>query len=107
MTYEPNPGTTLAAAEAISSGQQSFTRDQVAYLIHIAFLSGIEHARAFGTAVLIAGWEIHQQPHRTRDMLIAERLAEYEHHAGPVTYHGGPVDWGTGKPTRNHLKAAA
>ena len=33
-------------------------------------------------------------------MLIADRLAEYERTAGPVRYHGGPVDWETGRPLR-------
>lgn len=106
MTYQPDAGTTLAAVDAINSGQQTFTRAQVAYLMHLTFLSGIEHARTFGTAILIAGWDINTTPRRTRDLLIAERLAEYERTAGPARYTGGPVDWETGQPVR-HLEVAA
>jgi hypothetical protein len=77
----PNPraGVTLKAVAALTDPNvQHFTREQVAYLIHLAFLSGAEHRRAFDHAELIAAWDVNTTPLRTREQRIAWEMAEYE-----------------------------
>lgn len=71
-------GVTLKAAEALTDpNRQYFTREQVAYLIHLAFLSGAEHRRAFDTAELIATWDADTTPQQTQEARIAWELGQY------------------------------
>lgn len=105
MTYKPDPGTTLAATEAMRT-QDTFTRDQVAYLIAVAYQVGRQHTLTQDLAETIACWDEHATPPQTREQRIAARMAHYERTSGPARYHGGPVDWNTGQPVR-HLEVAA
>lgn len=50
-------GSTLRAADALRSGQQTFTADQVAYLMHLAYEAGRTGAYLGDLADLYAGWE--------------------------------------------------
>lgn len=75
-------GVTLKAAEALTDpGRQYFTREQVACLIHLAFLSGAEHRRAFDTAELIATWDANTTPRRTRQQRVDWELAQHAEQA--------------------------
>jgi hypothetical protein len=105
VTYKPDPGTTLAAIEAMRT-QDTFTRDQVAYLIAVAYQVGRRHTLAEDLAETVACWDEHATPAQTRERRIAARIAAYERTSGPATYLGGPVDWETGQPVR-HLGVAA
>lgn len=77
----PNPraGVTLKAVDALTNPDvQHFTRDQVAYLLELAFLSGAEHRRLFDLADMLTSWEVHGPWRRTRKQRIAWEMAEYE-----------------------------
>lgn len=108
-------GTTLRAIDAIRSPQQTYTRDQVAYLMHLAYLSGRTTRALDDLAELHGTWAEHREPRITREQRVAERIADMEqaarraahlegraHHDHP----GGPVDWHTGQPVQQ-LGAAA
>jgi hypothetical protein len=88
-------GITLAAAEALAS-QQTFTRPQVAYLLALA----LDQRRTADLAETIATWQDHAVTPPTREQRVADRLAEMERRSGPPRYHGGPVDYETGRPFR-------
>jgi hypothetical protein len=88
----PNPraGVTLKAVDALrDTNVQHFTREQVAYLMHLAFLSGAEHRRAHDVAELMATWDekfpgpgrctvVRPHTKRIRDLRKAARMAEYD-----------------------------
>lgn len=68
-------GVTLKAVDALRDPNvQHFTRDQVAYLMHLAFLSGAEHRRAHDTAEMIASWDVAATVQETRAQRIAWEL---------------------------------
>lgn len=93
MTFQRDPGTILAATEAMRT-RDTFTRDQVAYLIALAYDTGRIHGYADDLAETVGCWQNYAPPPRlTRKQRIAERLAEYERTAGPAAYRGGPVNW--------------
>lgn len=92
MTLQP--GVTLAACHALTGPQELFTRAQVAYLIDLAYQTGLAHGRAYDEAQLLTGWLEHHTDPPTR----ADRIAAEVNRAGPATYRGGPVDWDTGQP---------
>jgi hypothetical protein len=74
----PTAGVTLKAVEALRDPNvQHFTREQVAYLMHLAFLSGAEHRRAFDLAELIATWDANTNPRQTREQRIAFEMQRY------------------------------
>jgi hypothetical protein len=74
----PTAGVTLKAVEALRNPDvQHFTREQAAYLMHLAFLSGAEHRRAFDLAELIATWDANTSPRRTREQRIAFEMQRY------------------------------
>jgi len=110
VTYQPDPGTTLNAADALRSGQQSFTREQVAYLLHLAYRTGLHQNRSAGTAELVATWAAKHQRPPTRAERIAVEVAAmaaetariHKQRGWPVDYEytGGPVDWDTGLALR-------
>jgi len=115
-----DPGTTLAATTAIREGQHTFTREQAAYLVALAYHTGRLHAAAEDLAEVAACWAEYAQPRPTREQRIAARMAEMDQAARqaaaragrPYRIHpGGPVDWETGRPAthnRNrHLTLAA
>jgi hypothetical protein len=100
VTYKPNPGMTLIAVNAMQT-QEQFSRAQVAYIVAVAYEIGRRHTLAEDLAETIGTWDAHATPSQVRDKRKAARLAEYERLAGPARYHGGPVDWETGRPLRS------
>lgn len=98
MTSTLSPGTTLAAVEAMR-GQDTFTRDQVAYLVHLAYETGRLHGYAREMADTVECWQDHLQPRATRAQRKAARDAVMRN-PPTGTYTGGPVDWETGQPLR-------
>jgi hypothetical protein len=85
VTYQPDPGTTLTAVDAIRDGQELFDRAQVTYLMHLAFGSGLFYGHSFDVADMLATWAAHgiEQPSR------AERIAAEVAAAGPAKFAGG------------------
>jgi hypothetical protein len=78
----PTAGVTLKAVDALRDQDvQHFTREQVAYLMHLAFLSGAEHRRAFDLAELIATWDANSTPQQTREQRIAYEMQRYAEQA--------------------------
>lgn len=113
-TTPPEPGAALAAVEAVQGVQQTFTRAEVALLMHLAFDSGRTAAYSADLAERHTLWATNAR-RPTYDELVAGRLAEMDHAARaravregrPYRLHpGGPVDWETGEPIRP-LRAVA
>ncbi|WFE45325.1 hypothetical protein [Verrucosispora sp. WMMD1129] len=111
----PSAGGILAASAALQGPQQTFTREQVAYLMHLAYDAGRtatvldDVARAHCTALDA------DTLRRTFEQRVADELAAMDQAARARAkrerrpyriYPGGAVDWETGEPVR-HLKAAA
>lgn len=101
-------GNILRAADALRSGQQTFTAHQVAYLIALTYDLGRRHAAAEDLAAMAGCWAEYAEPAPTRADRIAAELAEMddlarrraEREGRPYQPHpGGPVDWETGLPT--------
>ena len=108
-------GTALRAATALQRGQQTFTGEQVAYLMHLAYDSGRTATYLADLAEQHCNWQDHAAERRTYEQLVADRLAEMdraarvraEREGRPYRiYPGGPVDWETGEPVRR-LEIAA
>lgn len=78
-------GVTLSATEALQGDQQVFTREQVAYLIELAWMSGLSHGRLYDQAELIATWDAATSPRETREQRVAREIAA----AGPEKFAGG------------------
>lgn len=68
-------GVTLSAVEALGKAQM-FTRDQVAYYIKLAYLSGGRTKNLLDDAELIATFAEHITPREVREQRIARRRAE-------------------------------
>lgn len=106
MTYQPDPGTTLAAAEALFGDQQVFTRDQVAYLLALA----LDQRRITDLAETLATWAAAEHAPPSRTPRVAARIAEMTANTRQIhrargwpddyEYTGGPVDWDTGLATQ-------
>ncbi|GIE79073.1 hypothetical protein Aph02nite_50230 [Actinoplanes philippinensis] len=102
-------GTVLRAGEALLGEQETFTREQVAYLIDLAFESGLRFRAAYAEGEMLASWARHHGAPPTRAERIAAELAAVdraarlraEREGRPYrVYRGGPVDWETGAPVR-------
>jgi hypothetical protein len=98
VTTTLEPGTTLAAVEAMTS-RETFTRAQVAYLVHLAYETGRLHGYAGEMAETVECWREYVQPRTTRVQRQAARDAVMRNPPAG-TYTGGPVDWDTGRPLR-------
>lgn len=87
MTIQLDPGTTLAAAEALQAWRgKPWTDEQVAYLIALAYREGLAHGNTFQVAELLATWAEHPaEPMPTR----ADRIAAEVAAAGPERFAGG------------------
>lgn len=114
-THTTPAGVTLRVVDALHGPQQTFTRDQVAYLISLAYQAGRRHAAADDLAEMVGCWQEYAEAPRTREQRVADRMAEMDRLARiraaregrPYRIHpGGPVDWDTGRPVRR-LEAAA
>ncbi|MDG4770677.1 hypothetical protein [Solwaraspora sp. WMMD792] len=100
-----NAGTVLRAAEALGE-RETFTREQVAHLLALAYQSGRADRHAAEVAELRASWTERPVPRPTREQRIrAEVDAMAAYAAAQETtwrgqYPGGPVDYETGRITR-------
>lgn len=109
-------GVILAAADALNSGQQAFTRAQAAYLMRIAYDAGRTARYREDLAELHSTWDGSTWRHKTNEQMVAERLSGYAQAGERInirlgrpagyTHPGGPVDWNTGRPVR-HLTGVA
>lgn len=102
-------GTVLRAGEALLGEQETFTREQVAYLVSLAFESGIRFASTHAQGEMLSSWAQHHAAPPTRAERIAAELAaadrgarlRAEREGRPYRiYRGGPVEWETGAPVR-------
>lgn len=101
MTITLDPGTTLAATDALKHRRgQQWTDEQVAYLIALAYTSGLTDGHTRQVAELIATWAEHPTtPAPTRQDRIAAEVAA----AGPARFAGGlprPQDYFPADPDR-------
>jgi hypothetical protein len=72
-------GSTLAAVEALQDPKrETFTRAQVAYLIDLAFRTGVQHRNTYDRAEMIAEWNAHASPQSIRERRIAGEMRQYE-----------------------------
>lgn len=101
-------GTTLRAVAALRT-HRTFTADQTAYLMALAYDSGRTCAYREDLAEMHSVWEDHADRRRTYEQRVADRMAEMDRSARaraeregrPYRIHpGGPVDWETGQPVR-------
>ncbi|MEU4570804.1 hypothetical protein [Micromonospora sp. NPDC023956] len=116
MSTTPSAGGILAAADALHSPQQTFTRDQVAYLMHLAYDSGRTAHHLEDVARLHCTGIDNAFLRRTHEQRVADEIADMTARAERLhadmgrppgyEYRGGPVDWDTGRPVR-HLGAVA
>jgi len=113
----PTAGSVLAAAAALQDPtRDTYTRDQVAYLMHLAYLSGGTARHVGDIHEMTATWARHPHERATAEQRHAERMAEMTAAATRINaelgrpadyeYRGGPVDWATGRPARR-LEVAA
>ena len=70
-------GVTVAGARALLT-QDTFSRDQVAYLLGLAFWSGTRVRTLADAAELAAAAEANLEPRPTREARVAQRMAEME-----------------------------
>jgi len=107
VTYAITPGGVLRAAEALQSDRESFDRNEVAYLLQLAYTSGSTDREVADVAELHATWERHGVRPLTPEERYAARMDEMAKAAAaaaeaaerPYNEHpGGPVDWHTGEP---------
>ena len=100
----PTAGGILAAADALQDPtRQTFTREQVAYLLHLSYDSGRTAQVVGDLAELHAGWARHPIQQATAEERYQERMAEMAASAVQVNaelgrpagyrYDGGPVPW--------------
>ncbi|MDG4792086.1 hypothetical protein O7626_40430 [Micromonospora sp. WMMD1102] len=69
-------GITLNAVGSIANGQQTYTRDQVSYLVSLAYETGRTHGATEDMAEVVACWAEFAEPRATRQQRTAARLAE-------------------------------
>src|SRR5918995_1852441 len=99
-------GHVLSAADALAGGQETFTREQVAQLVAMAFDSGRTSTWLEDIAETVSVWEDRAEARATYEERVQQRIKEMEHRAemarlraGLPTkepYLGGPVAWGDG-----------
>ena len=104
----PTAGGILAAAAALQDpARQTFNREQVAYLMHLAYDAGRTATYLDDIAELHAGWARNRDPQPTAEQRYLERMAEMDAHAQAraareghpyAPYRGGAVDFETGRP---------
>jgi hypothetical protein len=65
----------------------TWTSDEMAYLIRLAFTAGIRYRATYAEGEMLASWAAHHHAPPTREERIAAELAAY----GPVKYEGGDI----------------
>jgi hypothetical protein len=105
-------GTVLKAAAALQRGQQTFTGEQVAYLMHLAYDAGRTATILDDLAQVHASFAAHSW-RQTYEQWVTAQIAAMEATADRQPwntwrgqYPGGPVDWETGRPL-HRLEIAA
>lgn len=116
MSTTPSAGGILAAADALRGPQQTFNREQVAYLMHLAYDSGRTATHLADVARIHCASEDSGWMRPTYEQRVAEEIAEMSSRAARIhaelghppgyEYRGGAVEWETGRPVR-HLGAVA
>ncbi|MEU6206384.1 hypothetical protein ABZ814_22700 [Micromonospora musae] len=108
----PSAGGILAAADALQGPQHTFNREQVAFLIRLAYDAGRTAEYVGDLAAMHANFAAKNWG-RTHEQWVADQIAEMEAAAARQPwntwrgqYPGGPVDFETGRPVR-HLEVAA
>lgn len=105
----PSAGGILAASAALQDPtRDTFTRAEAAYLMHLAYLAGGTARRQGDIAEMTRTWATHPHQRTTAEQRYAERMAQMAASAAQINaelgrppgyeYHGGPVDWETGRP---------
>lgn len=90
-------GVTLSAVEALGSAE-IFTRDQVAYLIHLAYLSGGRTRNLLEDAELVATFAEHVTPKIVREQRILARIAAMTEAAARARNGPPPRYWPAAMP---------
>ncbi|MDM4721136.1 hypothetical protein QTQ03_16585 [Micromonospora sp. WMMA1363] len=112
----PSAGGILAASAALQDpNRDTFSRAEVAYLMHLAYDSGRTATRVDDIAHTVCCWDDRPLLRRTYEQRVAGELTDMDRAARaqagregrPYRVHpGGPVDFDTGRPVR-HLGVAA
>lgn len=91
-----SPGATLSACRALTAGQESYTPEQVAYLIALAYETGRRHRWDEDMAEIWAEQDpprrctiVRPRAKKALNRRKAERMAEYERLSGPPRFGGG------------------
>lgn len=84
----PTAGVTLRAVDALVIAD-TFTRDQVAYLMALAYESGRTAAFREDLAEVQVVWDASAQPRPTHEEAVTRRAASLPGHGIPVTMRGG------------------
>jgi len=71
-------GVTLNAVAALVGGQETFTREQVAYLIALAYRSGMAASYEEDVAELHVSWQTRAERQRVYERRVAQRMKEME-----------------------------
>lgn len=90
--FAPSPGGILAAAEAVH-GRDTYTREQVAYLVALAYRSGRVHGAAEDIAEDVACWREYAAPAPTREQRVAERMTSMRGTTPPPPLRLDDPDW--------------
>lgn len=114
MSTTPSAGGILAAADALRGPQQTYTREQVAYLLRLAYDSGRTATYLDDLAQWHCTWADRPFLRRTYEQRVADETADMAARAARQPWNtlrgqhpGGPVDWETGRPIRNQLRSVA
>ena len=100
----PSAGGILAAADALQDPtRQTFTVEQTAYLMHLAYLAGGTAREQGDISELTRTWATHPHQRVTAEQRYAERMAQMAGSAAQINaelgrpagyeYRGGPVAW--------------
>lgn len=92
-------GSILNAVNALNNPDRTtFSRAEVAWLIRLAYRTGLHHGRRHDLADWLEGWAEHHPDPPTR----ADRIAAETGPPRPGDYPGGNggVDWDTGQPIK-------
>lgn len=103
----PAAGILAASAALQDPTRRTFNREQVAYLMHLAYLSGGTARRQGDINEMTRTWATHPHQRITAEQRYAERMADMSASGAQINdelgrpdgyrYAGGPVDWETGR----------
>lgn len=106
----PAAADTLNVCDAMQDPtRRTYSRGEVAYLLHLAYLAGQTAAVDEQVARIVCNWDDRAHLRATYEQRVAAELADMDAAARaraaregrPYRVHpGGPVDWETGRPAR-------